>query len=395
MSTVEHILDTDLNRIPLVRRILELMNEKGDAFTIRGFASRLGISREYLRLMTTGERPISPAMLERIAHGLGVTVERLKQKDTVKQEQDLQVLLNGKRRTKTTLARANKLATELMGVAFGATERAYSLNNLGRVQYLQMNYEEAHRTWLRALDYAKTLQTDYGDSHLLHLVTANLMITHIIRKEYTGIEDMLSLVEGVFADHPEALGLAQSARMKMQEERGNLDLAKAHAYRALEFFQKTDNEKQIGTALINVAYIEYLLGNYDKSSEVLRSAIDGIREYDDILIHVVKDYVKALMKKRDYQKVVEIVKEYETLAKDFPDFSGRLKIMYSVAADEPSIAESVANNKDMSYQVRHWACKCLMEYYYLKGDADSAIRYYEKVRIYSNTKSEFLDEEGF
>ena len=49
---------------------------KGEAYSIRSFSQKLGISREYLRLMVTGSRSIPPKMLEKIAAGLGVSVIR-------------------------------------------------------------------------------------------------------------------------------------------------------------------------------------------------------------------------------------------------------------------------------------------------------------------------------
>ncbi|PWK16145.1 helix-turn-helix domain-containing protein [Tumebacillus permanentifrigoris] len=393
MSTIEQTINPTKGKIPLTRRIAELMQEKGDGFTIRGFATRLGISREYLRLMLSGERNLSPAMLEKIAQGLGVSLERLHQLDTAKSQMELSKLLDRHRRTKVMLMQALDLATVIVKLARGATERGFALNNLGRVQFLQAKYDEAHGTWSRALVYAQQLHAQFDEKHLLHLVTANLMLTSTIRKEYSNIEEILQVVEQAFPDNSQVMGISFYTRMKMQEDRGDMKQAKEHAYRSLEFFEQTNNGNHIGKALYNAAYYEYILGNYEKSAKLLSSALKHVLPYEDVLVQVVKNYVKSLMKLRDYDTAIQVVEEYTEVVKEYPEYAAKLKIMYSVAVDDPSYAESVINDATLSASVRYIASKCLTEYYYLKGDAVTAMRYYEKVRIYSSTKSEYLDEE--
>ncbi|KEO85122.1 helix-turn-helix domain-containing protein [Tumebacillus flagellatus] len=395
MSTVEHLIETDLNRIPLVRRILEIMSEKGDAFTIRAFAARLGISREYLRLMTNGERPIAPAMLTKIAEGLGMTVVRLKQLDTVKQEQELQAFLKGKARTKVMIERAESIAFELVRLAQGATERAYSLKNLGRVQFLKQKYDDAHQTWLQALELAKSVYEKFEDTTLLHPITENLMISYCIRKEFSGAEEMLQHVERVAATNFKALGMIAYTRMRIQEMRGEIKLAREYAYRSLEYFQRTENSKQIGTAYINVAHFEFETGDYRASANALEQAMKYAEGFEDILVHVVKDYVKTLLKLREFESARSVIQTHENMAKDYPLYWGKLQIMKTVAFDDPSFADRLVQDGSANVQIRYFASKCLLEFYALKGNAEMALSYYEKVRIFSNTKSEFLEEVGF
>jgi hypothetical protein len=44
------------------------MAEKGDAFSIRAFAERIGMNRETFRLTLIGERPITLSTLEKVTH---------------------------------------------------------------------------------------------------------------------------------------------------------------------------------------------------------------------------------------------------------------------------------------------------------------------------------------
>ncbi|TCP59376.1 Hermansky-Pudlak syndrome 3 (HPS3) protein [Tumebacillus sp. BK434] len=389
MSTVEYTATSTLAKIKLGRRISELMTEKGEAYSIRAFAEKVGMNRETFRHMLLGTRRIAPSELELISKGLNVSQGRLKQEDTFQKEQELVKFLTGKKRTKMMLIRAQELAIELAEVALGLTEKGYSLNNLGRVQFVQEKYEEAHKTWLATYEYAKRIEKEFEDKQLLHLVTSNLMLTFTIRKEYSNIEEMLNLVEDVFSDDPSKLSMAYYTRMIMNEDRGELEQAKKLAYRSLELFEQTNDNKQIGRALINVAHYEYVLGNYKTSARLLGSAINIVKSFEEILIIALKEYVKSLLQLRDYHLALQIIDEYDSLAQDYPEYWGRLQIMRTVAKDDPSCAESVLNNTNLSVNLRYLACKSLMEFYYLKDDGDNAIRYYERAVFFQVQRVNF------
>ena len=64
MSTSDQTFPAEVTYIPLLRRISEIMEEKGE--TIRGLSNRLSMSRETLRLRK-GEILNSPKNM-RIAH---------------------------------------------------------------------------------------------------------------------------------------------------------------------------------------------------------------------------------------------------------------------------------------------------------------------------------------
>ncbi|KEO84719.1 helix-turn-helix domain-containing protein [Tumebacillus flagellatus] len=395
MSTIEVSTTSEIGRTALPRRILELMQERGDAFTIRGFSQRLGISREYLRIMLAGDRPISPAMTERIAQGLGITVERLKQTDTQHLVQELTTVLGASKRTKPMLLRARDMAEKLVKTALGATERALHLNNLGRVQFFQQEYDEAHGTWLQGLEYAKLLYEQYEEKDLLHLITANLMLTYTIRKEFSHVEEILRLVEQAMPENSIALGLASSTRMNMCLELKKYRQAKEHAISSLEHYRRTNDDSRIAKAMINIAHCDYLLGDYENSAISLSSAIEHAKNYDYTLVFAVKEYVKVLIKQKNYEKAAQSIEKYESIAKDYPDIHGRLLILYTRIKNDPSFSIRISDDSTRSLQVRYFACKCLFDFYSKKGDAETALMYYERARIYSNAKSEFFEEEGF
>jgi tetratricopeptide (TPR) repeat protein len=291
--------------------------------------------------------------------------------------------------------RALEIANELVQVSVGLTERCYSLANLGRAQFHLQQYEEAHESWLAAMDLAEKINHEFSDNTLLYHVTSFLLISYTIRKEYTNIVYTLNVVENAFGNDPEKMGYVHYARMKWYEHRGNLEQAKKHSYIALEYFEQTNNKSQIGKAQINVAHFEYLLRNYHKSKEMLSLAMINLKPFDYFYLLAVKDYVKVLLQLEDYLAASQVIEQNLDLAKKYPDFRGIFMVMYSIAKKDPTFAESVCEDLSMSVWVRNIACKSLMDYYSSKRDSESVMRYYEKGRILSNKKNKLFDEEGF
>ncbi|PWK07936.1 helix-turn-helix domain-containing protein [Tumebacillus permanentifrigoris] len=395
MTTVEYTATMTIGKIPIGRRILEIMQEKGNAFTIRAFAERLGENRETFRQTLLGNRPISLLLVEKIADGLGLTEQRLRQLDTFKKEEELVTLLKATTRTKVMLMRAHSIAHELVETAFGSTERGFAFNNLGRAQYLMQQFEDAHESWKKALFFAREMQRAFEDTRLLKIVSENLMLTSTRLKDYGGANEMLQFVERTAADDPNTLGMIAYARMVMYGDRGNLESSKKFAYESLEYFRKTNNMKQIGYGHLNVARIEYLSGNYEASVKVLDSVFDSILDCEDILVGAVKEYVRALIKLHQYETAIQIAEQHESVIKQFPDDWRKLQVMYTVLKDDPTYADNIAMDLQASVEGQTLACKCLFEYYVKRGDAESAMRYYELERKYSRDNSEFYDREGF
>lgn len=394
MATAEHTATGTYSKIPLGRRISELMQERGDAFSIRAFAERIGMNRETFRLTLLGERPITLTLLEKVTKGLHVTEERLRQLDTFKKEEELSSLLNSPDKTRVKILRAQAIARELVDVSLGITERCMSWANLGRAQYYLQEYDLAHESFQTAMTYAEKVNELYGDSTLLYHITSYLMVSYTIRKEYTNIEHTLNVVENAFAKDPEKMGYVHYTRMKWHEHRGNFDQAKIHAYVAQEYFTQTHSKSQIGKAHINVAHFEYLTGNYQKAKEELQYAMENLKSSDYFYLLAVKDYVKVLLQLDEKSVASQVLGDHFERAKEYPDFMGIFQVMYSISMNDPSHAESVSDNLGMSNWIRNIACRSLMDYYALQGDSESLMRYYEKVSKLSDKKNEYL-EEGF
>lgn len=394
MSTIEqHTVTSTLSTIPIGRRIAELLQERGDAFSIRAFAERIGMNRETFRTILKGERPITLPELEKVTQGLRITEQRLRQMDTYNKQVELESLLNANERTKEMMLRAQSIANELLKVAQGFTERCVALMQLGQVQtYLQL-YDEAHQSWLSAMELAEKINEEFNDSTLLYHLTSFLLISFTTRKEYTSIQKTLDVVEGAFATDPMKMGYTKYARMKWHEHRGNIDEAKRYSYLALDCFKQTDDKAQIGKAMINVGHFEFHTGNYEEAKTILHDAIQVLRSFDYPRLFAVKDYVKSLLKLGDHSQASKWIEDNITKAKEYPDLHGKLQILYSKSVDDPSYAIAVSDDPEVNIKIRYSACKFLMEHYTAKRDSESVMLYYEKGSTL--LKGELIDEEGF
>jgi tetratricopeptide (TPR) repeat protein len=238
------ILSQELLSIPLGQRIGEIMEEKGAAFSIRAFSQRLGVSKDTLARIIQGERPVTPSELERIAKGLNVTIERIKQIDTAKKNQELSHLL----KTKYDPKKALVLAKECMDVAVGMTERCEAGNRLARAYFALGKYEQSHKIWLEAFELSQKIYQKYGTTDRLFNILSNLMISYTIRKEYSRLAEILQEIEPVFQDQPNKLGAIYYSKAMIAEQLGSKDQAKLNFYQSLSHFQTTGEPNDIGRA---------------------------------------------------------------------------------------------------------------------------------------------------
>ncbi|PWK15976.1 helix-turn-helix domain-containing protein [Tumebacillus permanentifrigoris] len=389
MSTLDATATAVVDKIPLGRRIGEIMEEKGDAFSIRAFSTRIGMNREILRVIIAGERTILPSELERIAEGLGISLERLKQLDTMHMEQELKALMNSKQ----DLKRALDLANQLVLVARGASEKCISLYSLGKVHYLSQQYDEAHQIWLDALPFAEKIQQKSGENNLYHLVTANLMLSYTVRKEYSNVEVMLKTVESVFLDAPEKIGSVYYTRMRIMQHTGNHTEARKYSYLCLEQFKLTKDDYQIGLALINAADCDYRLGDFETSVELLKAACVRLEDVPHFQIVAGKDLAKTLLKLGRCTEALQIIETYLPRAVDYPDYRGKLLILYSIATNDISYAEGVTKDAQFALKVRLLAYKYLMNHYKEQRDACTLLRYYEEAELLSAPNYDYLEED--
>lgn len=339
--------------IPIGRRIAEIMEEKGGAFSRRSFAPRVGLSKDTLGRIIDGERHIKPSELQKIADGLSISVERLKQDDTSDLTEELHTLLQNKRDSEKAL----RLATQLSKIAIGMTEKYETLNNLGKAYFAIAEYPEAHDCWQQAYNYAKQIHDKYGNSDPLYTISCNLMLSFSVRKEFSNLSEILTTVEPVFEGVPDKMGAICFSKAMVNENLGDLDKARENIYKSLAYYLKTDRKNDIGRAELNVGYFEYKQRNYQEAKRYLGGAIvhlSGDTYYELIGI---KEYVKTLLKIGETDKAAHWIEQIKNRLDEYPDLKAKFLILQSVATQDISHAESVFHLPSVSKTVQRLTAK--------------------------------------
>ncbi|MFD2169943.1 hypothetical protein [Tumebacillus lipolyticus] len=378
--------------IPIGRRIAEIMKEKGRAFSQQAVASRMGISRETLRSMLTGDRVILDFELRQIAALLKMTVERIKQDDTRQEERRLHSLLQEAVDHRSALEIAERLAK----LAVGITERCISLNNLGSAYFIGLKYDEAHDAWLQAYQYANEIKERYNDSEYLFDVAKNIMISFSVRKEYAHLSSILSELEPLFESKPERSGALCYSYAMIEYQKGNKESAKQKLYQSLEYYRMTGDEKNIGQAEQNIGYIEYATANYEKAKIFFEKALQKLVQYRYWYLVTVKDYIKTLIMLGEHERATELImqsmKEVQSLG--HLDLEGRMLLLLSRVSNIPEHASDVVKEGKYGLQVQLLGCKFLIKFYKENYDSLMFMKYYEIAEKLSGKEiSDILDEE--
>jgi tetratricopeptide (TPR) repeat protein len=377
--------------IPTSRRIGEIMEEKGGAYTIRTFAKRIGICREKLRKIISGERPVRPSELELISSGLGITVARLKQEDVAGDIEELQGLLSRVLNPK----RALTLAENLISRAIGITERCNAYNELGRALYIIRRYDQAHDAWMKSYELAQEILEKYEDEELLYRALNNLMISFTVRKEYSNAFDILSRHAEYFKGDPRRTGALTYTKAKVAESQEDFQSARQYAYQSLECFLQTGCAVSIGRAQSTCAHYEYKLKGYHRALELLQSSIQNLNNDEIGKLIAKKDCVKVMLKLKQNTRAIQLIQDSleELRVLEQPLLTAKFKILLSKALNDPQYAEGVLQQTELEKHIRHIACVYLLEYYGRIGDSFSFLKYYGIAEELSNCKNDVLERD--
>lgn len=378
--------------IPLGQRIGEILEERGKAFSIRAFSSRIGLTKDMLGRMISGERYLGPSDVERIASELGLSVSRLKMTDTQQRSEELQGLLQSKKNNK----RALELALLLNQSAVGVTERFFCLNDLGRAYYLLRRYDEAHNTWVHAEEQATKIVDKYGNYNALNKVLTNLILSSTLRRDYASLNELVARVKPLFADSPEMLARLSYSCAMVSYSAGYYEGSRQQLIEALHHERQTGRAGSIGKAEHNIGYIEYKLENYTAAEEYFVKAIETLEEYSENRLLAVLEYIKTLLKLGKKTKAKEWVSksllEMEEL--DLPQLEAQFNMLFAIVNQNVEVAKQVLLSEYADSTLKHIACKFLMDHFKESGDAENLMRYYVLAEQYSLKSSAIYDEMG-
>lgn len=290
---------------PLGQRIGEILEERGRAFSLRAFSGRIGIGSDTLKRMIDGDRPISRSELAKIAEGLKLSVERLKQGDTRNLEEELTVLFRSLRDRR----RAVTVATELVAVAVGCSERSHAAHRLGKAYFHIGDLEAAHESWMKALQFAERMEEKYGDSKKLYEVLMDLTVTITERGEYNQLTEMVERLQREFRDDHERMGGLHYSMAMIEYHRGDFDRVREHLVLSLDRLKQTSLREKIGSAANNLGYFEYINKNYETAKALYETALQNILQNQDLRLDVTKKYVKTLLRLEEREKAIEIAEE--------------------------------------------------------------------------------------
>lgn len=405
MSTIEPSTQGMIVPKNIAGRIMEIMEEKGKAFTQQALATRIGMSRQTLAMKLRGERDLYLFELRRIAEALHLPVERVMQEDTRDDEKRLNEMFahlleygtNSKHLPNFDEMRV--IAERLSSIAIGATERCKSLNDLGRVYYNLRRYDEAYKTFLQAHEYAKKIDKKSNNQEFQSLVLSNLLVLLTLTNNPIESIEILDEIERIFNTSPHRLGIVYYVRAKLAEVKKDIYEAKIHAAKSLEYFIQTKNVLSIGRAEATLAHFEFLSGNYADSLYLLENSIKNQETQMHGWLISIKDYSKTLLKLQKVQQmenvVLDALKQIKPYSSQFRDIVGKLHLLLSIGKNEPSHAEKVLFDNRIDVNIRKLAYKYLKRQCIQNGDKDTLMKYAIIEDELETTKRDLLDEELF
>ncbi|HEU4964471.1 MAG TPA: helix-turn-helix transcriptional regulator [Bacilli bacterium] len=375
---------TDTINLDLVRRITEIMDER--QLSIRGFSQYCGMSKDLLFRIVKGQRYIKPTELERMAQQLKVTVERLKMEDI----QDDLTQLTSWLKEKAFLRQAVELASKLKGQALGYTERYELLNQLGTAHYHLAQFDQAHEAWEEAFTYAEKSYQLFADPQLLYKSTFNLILSYNVRKDFSMLAQFLERIEPEFMEQdPEYAGSVSFSYALMALEIGNLEVGRQKMYRSAEFYRMTGNRRYEDMAANNLAFVEYVVGNFHKAEEMYEQLMECPSAFDDLRYYARKGYAQTLLKVKRVTKAKLLIEESigELEENELPNILARFYLLQAFVQNDRVFAEKVLAMENLEPQLYLLASKFLLEQCEAEQDMEGMIKYLRLVRQYDQAKT--------
>lgn len=390
--TVTHSVEnrSEIN-IPLGRRIGEILEEKGSAFSLRAFSQRIGMSKDTLSRIISGERPIKPSELEKISECLKMSIPTIKQHQFLKARDELIELLQ----EHIDLQKALSIAERIYSIACGVTERYEAAYYMGQIHFELRQYEISHQFRLEAYSYAQKLEEKYGESNKLYRILEKLMTSFTVKKDYSSAYKVVKQVEAVITNNPKGMGSICYTLAMIAYNTGNLEEARDRLYQSLSYYELTGDKKEIGKAQHNCAYIEYQLRDLTKAKTLFEAAIETMKEYRSLKLTPIKDYVKVLIKLgnlAEAEKLIVETLEYIQDHQTHPDLLHKFYLLLAIVKNDPSIAENILSHENVDKRIKLIACRFLMKLYSDAGDSSSLMRYYKSAEEYSVNMYDVLSE---
>lgn len=391
LSTAVQPLTTVVDKIPIHRRLTEIMKDKGKHYSLRAVAARVGINREEFRRMLVGRKDLRKVDLYKIVDDLGLPLERVMQTDIQYDSAQIEWCLKNLK----NLGRAKELAESVLEVSLGVTEKCVALNNLGRVLYEMRQHAHAHELWCKAHQLATESNIE-DNSELYNKILGNLLLSYTMLKDYHNAVKIMEQVQVVSGQRADYMADCAYTLAMISYDQGDYEGCKEQLEKSLELYRTTGEKDNIAISIRNVANINYVLGNLIQSKHLYEQAIGMMENLVPIRLRAVKDYAKVLLK-LGYNAEAEIVVmnalEEIKAHMDF-DLQAKLLLLLALIRDDADIVIPVLK-VEISRNMRNIVHEFLIQNYAEKGDLESSLKYYILMGKENWSASPIYDKEGF
>lgn len=351
---------TIVDKIPLWRRIRELMKEKGSRYSMTAVANRLGISRETLRLMLNGEREIYMFELEKIANDLKLPVARILQQDI----EELNAQIKERQESLQDLPVAMELAKQRFAIAQGLSEKANALLDIRFLHTFQEQWPEAEQTSLAAYELIMQIGLAEHEDDLVFRVQSLLVTVYIHSKRYSKGLEVLQSIEKLLKNKQRRMINYYHNKGICHWGLNELEDARRCFNKAIELLQDYGNAEWMGRVFFIMGVTEYADLNYSRAKELLQDSLQHL-ETDIMRVGSAKDLAKVLLKLGEHQAAENLIREtlQSDAVKQSPEMEARLLILLSKVRGLPYHAEAVAGNGKYGNKMRFLAARFLRVYY--------------------------------
>jgi tetratricopeptide (TPR) repeat protein len=284
------------------KRLKEVMDHFG--MTAKSLGEQSGVGRMTISRIVQG-RYATAEEVKKIAETLGITVERLKQKDV----EFPQIVHN---RITPEIEDALDKAQDALAISLGKTEIAEVHVRIGVIYFRMHKFEkslEAHRNALALVKESENLD-------LILNAYNGLMWAYTMMRDFDALNNVYEEVKEVFRASRSMLQLAlflhsEAAHLIEYEKRHEEALETFR--KALEIYLELDNHANARRVLMNMGDVCFRMYRFEMAREFMEQAFQQYPNAEPdkyIELYHYKDYIKVLFSVGDVERAREVLEQH-------------------------------------------------------------------------------------
>lgn len=364
-------------------RIKELMTVCKKKIT--KFSEEIGVERTTLRRIIEGERIAENEQLSRIADGLGISVERLKQSDIKKDFNELKGLLE----SRTLLQRSFSIASDLLSKAIGASEKA-EMNRLVGVslQYMK-RLEDAQKHFDKAMELS--LQTENVPLICRVLVNSTNNAFHF--GQYDKVCDLVDAYKEYAINKVETMGRFYQLKGMCYQVKDDVLNARYEYEKAMSCYEEVEDFANYGAVVVNLAKIEFENGNLQKAKDNLLIAQSKLENNKEYLVVANRKLAKTYIALNELEKAESLIDftitEIIKFGVDNSDDYAKLLYMKAGIKNDVVSAEMAINISGIDSKLKKSIANFLVKSFMKEGNLNKVEKYY--TIMIENIEDKFVD----